>query len=187
MAETDKLEQLLLYVCSRCDDPGKLGATKLNKILWYADAIAFLRTGKPITNASYIKRQFGPVPRRVPEVKASLLQKGAIIERIIPVGSFQQKQIVSLVQADISVFSPEEISLVDEVVRIITENHTARSISDLTHDNIWEAAKIGEEIPLYALHAQSKGEVDELDMAWAQEVVKRIERSATPQPCTAPS
>ena len=48
----DKLQAAVHYVCFRSPDPRSLGKTKLNKILYYADREAYLRTGRPITHST---------------------------------------------------------------------------------------------------------------------------------------
>src|SRR5260370_28750131 len=57
-----KFKSLVHYICWTCADPTKLGAVKLNKVLWRADFRAYLELGQPVTGATYVKRQFGPVP-----------------------------------------------------------------------------------------------------------------------------
>jgi Antitoxin SocA-like, Panacea domain len=59
----DKFDDLVHYVIWKCPDATTLGATKLNKILWFADAIHYLRTGQPVTAARYVEQQHGPVPQ----------------------------------------------------------------------------------------------------------------------------
>jgi hypothetical protein len=173
-----KFDALVHYVCAKCDDPSALGATKLNKVLWYADVLAYLGTGKSITGATYVKRQFGPVPKDIMAARARLTAAGAIVERSALVGAYEQKQMVALARPDVSLFTAEEISVVDDVIDHVCRRHTARSISNLTHDHIWEAAAIGEVIPLSAMHASFIGEVDEDDVAWAKKEMDRIERLA---------
>jgi hypothetical protein len=41
----DRLLWATHYVIARCD-PAKLGATKLNKVLWFADVIYYRRHGR---------------------------------------------------------------------------------------------------------------------------------------------
>lgn len=171
-----KLDALVHYVCARCDDPNKLGATKLNKVLWYSDVFAFVQEGKSITGTAYVKQQFGPVPKNILSARKRLVDQGAIVERDA-LNWYPQKQFIATRPADISMFSSVEISIVDKVVDIICENHTAASISYLSHDFIWEIAEIGEEIPLSAAAFGSNiGELDEDDMAWAHSEIDRIER-----------
>ena len=125
----------------------------------------------------YIKRQFGPVPKGIMGARSRLVDSGAIVERDGWNYEYQQKQFVALRPADISGFSPQEISIVDAVLEIICRDHTATSISQLSHDFIWEIAEIGEEIPLSAAaFGGNIGELDEEDISWAKSEVDRIER-----------
>jgi hypothetical protein len=153
-----------------------LGATKLNKVLWYADVFAFAAHGQSITGATYVKRQFGPVPKDILDVRARLKATGAIVEKFANIGGYQQVQFIALREADVSGFSAEQISLVDRIMRAICYSHTASSISHLSHDLVWESAEIGEVIPMEAAaFAGNVGEIDEEDMAWAIKEVDRIE------------
>ena len=62
--QESKLACLIHYIVWKCSDPTLLGATKLNKVLWYADAFAYMERGTPITGVTYVKRPFGPpLPR----------------------------------------------------------------------------------------------------------------------------
>lgn len=170
-----KFDALVHYVCAKCEDPSKLGATKLNKVLWYCDIGSFLYFGRPMTGETYVKRQFGPVPKHILAAKQRLIAKGALIEREAPLYGYAQKQLLALTRPDLSRFSGDEISLVDDVLDAICHNHTAASISQLTHDHVWEAAEIGEELPLYTVFALRRGELDESDMAWARAEMIRLE------------
>jgi hypothetical protein len=137
---------------------------------------AFAEYGSSITGATYIKRQFGPTPRDIMASRARLVKSGALVERQIPTYVYNQTQFFSLKKPDISIFSAEQISLVDTVINAICSNHTAVSISNLSHDVIWQAAEIGEELPMTAsAFGGNFGEIDEDDIAWAHSVIDRIE------------
>jgi len=165
----DKFDDLVHYVIWKCPDATKLGATKLNKILWFADAIHYLRTGHPITAARYVKQQHGPVPQGFLKTRARLEKSRAIAVAEGDLYGYAQTHFHALKRADISGFTAEEISLVDEVIEIIRDGHTATSISALTHDRVWEAAEIGEEMPFHAIYASKDAELTEEDMEWATE------------------
>ncbi len=92
--DATKFDNLVHYVCARCQDPSLLGAVKLNKVLWYSDAAAYLALGSSITGATYIKRQFGPVPRDILQARQRLMNKGAIIERDALYFDYQQKRLL---------------------------------------------------------------------------------------------
>jgi hypothetical protein len=175
--DTDtRLDSLVHYVCARCDNPSELGATKLNKILWYSDVFAFATYGRSITGAIYVKRQFGPVPKDIRASRSRLINNGAIFEKEAMHHGYPQTQFLALKTPDISMFAPEQISLVDKVIETVCSNYTAASISRASHDVVWESAAIGEEIPMAAAAFGSNfGELDEEDLAWARKEIDRIE------------
>ena len=168
-----KLKALVHYVCSKCPDKSLLGATKLNKILWYADAISLQTRGVSITKETYIKRQFGPVPKHILQVIDKLQAEDAIAVKNTPFHTYEKREYVSLKSPDISMFTPEEISLIDDVIQEICFNHTASSVSLASHDRIWELADIGDELPLETVFASELDEITEADVRWAQKALSK--------------
>ena len=168
-----KLKALVHYICSKCPDRNLLGATKLNKILWYADALSLETRGEPITKETYIKRQFGPVPKHILEIIKKLEGDDAIAVKNTPFHKYEKKEFVSLKPPDLSLFTAEEISLIDDVIGEICFNHTASSISLASHDRIWELAEIGDELPLETIFASDLNEVTEADVKWAREALRK--------------
>lgn len=168
--DREKFKALVHYICYRSLDPSKLGSTKLNKILWFSDVMHFVRFGGPITGEKYVKQQFGPVPRHVCGVVDELEEEHKLVVRE-PEFDGDCRMLIASEEPDISGFTPEQISLVDRLVETVCNHHTAGSISNLTHDRIWELAEIGEEIPYEAVLAAELGEVTGADMRWAQEAM----------------
>lgn len=166
--QIEKLKALTHYICWKCKNPAMLGATKLNKTLWVADLRHYVRTGTSITGERYIKRQYGPVPATILDVVNDLVAEGAIVTRESAYGAFPKRDYIALKEPDISMFSPQEISLVDQAIEFVCRRHTAAEISRKTHDVIWELAEIGEEIPYMAMWATSLGEVTPEDVEWAR-------------------
>ncbi len=148
----EKFKALVHYVCWKTD-PAKLGATKLNKTCWIADFTSYYQTGEPITDAVYIKRQFGPVPRAIVSTVQELQDEGAIVVSEKLFYGKIQKQFHALRPADTNLFTAAEITLIDGVAEYVSELHTASSISNMSHDHIWKAASDGEEIPYFTIFA----------------------------------
>ena len=173
--DRDKFKALVHYVCwKRRDDPAKLlGSTKLNKILWLADFITYYREGAPITGARYVKREFGPVPRAIMPVLRDLEREGAVFTREI---SFHGRPKVDFIIArePMVEFSMKELETIDRIITFVCEEHTAKSISDLSHDHIWHSAEDGEEIPYFTIFA-IPGELTEDDRQWALQAIEDIE------------
>ncbi len=67
--------------------------------------------------------------------------------------------------------TPEEIALIDEIIEIISNDHTAQSISDLTHDEVWKVAKEGEEIPYYTILGK-ESKPSQKAVEWAKSVIE---------------
>lgn len=169
--DQDRLKTLVHYICYQCHDPSVLGAIKLNKILWYSEVIAFGRSGDSLTGETYVKQQFGPVPRHVLGIIEDLKAEGALVTREVEFYGKLKKKYIALKKPDITMFTADEISLVDSVIDVVCHKHTASSISMASHDAIWKLAEIGEEIPLYAALASELGEITEHDVKWAKRVL----------------
>ena len=64
MRPDERLRELILYIALKCESDARFNATRLNKILFYADFVSFANTGKPVTGAAYKAIDRGPVPSR---------------------------------------------------------------------------------------------------------------------------
>jgi hypothetical protein len=158
--DLEKLKRLLHYVTWKAGKRDWFGATKLYKVLWFADARQFVLTKKPITGAVYIREKYGPVPKHAIIALEQLEKEGAIKT------SKEDKltRIVALKPPDLSIFSSEELKTVDYWIDHIDKDHTAKSISDQSHDYAWEIAAMGEELPLYTILANRIHEPSEQEL-----------------------
>lgn len=166
--DREKFKRLVHYVCHRCGDPRKLGAVKLNKILWFSEMFTFERTGLTLTGETYVKRQRGPAPKHVLAVLDELESENQLCIRE-PESQYEPRMFFAKQRPDLAGFTPDDISVIDALIAEICENHTAASISDATHDAIYELAQMGEEIPPYAFLASRMAEIGDQDLRWAQQ------------------
>lgn len=167
----EKFKALIHYVCWKCEDPTKLGAVKLNKVLWFSELLTYLHFNSPIAGARYVKLQFGPAPVAILPLLEELKNEGALAIRDVEYFGRAKREFFALTEPNISLFLAQEISVVDSVAQKICGEHTAASISDLTHNEIWEMAQIGEDLPFYTVFSARRGEVGEDDLAWADEKI----------------
>ena len=144
---------ILVHECS--ETPARLGSIRLNKTLWFIDLLSYLETGKPVTGGSYIKRKRGPVPARLLEALGDLVQDKKIIVQE-PEHRYDARKFISLESPDETRFKPDELELAKGILHAVLE-YRAGETSELTHEEIWEAAQEGEEVPLYATLASGKG------------------------------
>lgn len=174
MADKRKFKRLVHYVCDLCDDPTKLGATKLNKALWYSDTFAYRLLGKTISGeVAYVKRQYGPVPKRILQALRELEDEGILHVRESEYFGRPKREYQVLEDPNPSKFSEIEREIIKQVVAVVCNDFTAASISDLSHDEIWDAAEIGEEIPVHAVLAAKAAPVTKSDEKWATEILNK--------------
>jgi len=67
-----------------------------------------------------------------------------------------------------NVFTSEEKAVIDYWIKHVDEDHTATSISDLSHNYGWEIARMGERIPFHSLLAERVREPNEDELQWAK-------------------
>lgn len=143
-----KFKELILYASERLFDDPKFGATKLNKVLYFSDFLAFARLGKPITGATYQKLEKGPAPKQLLPARDALVDQGdaEYVERAY-FRNYAQKRIIPQRAADLSLFAAEEIAIVDEVIEDLRDR-SATEVSELSHASVgWRIARLGAEIP----------------------------------------
>ena len=147
-----KFKELVLYLAQRLEGDQTFGAVKLNKLLYFADNIAYCHHGAPITGVEYFKMELGPGPRVMPSVRAHMENGGEIrVERKERAGFSQpQVRIVAQREPDLSVFSGVEVALIDRIVEF-TKGATGAVLSEVSHMMMgWRIAKMGESIPYQA-------------------------------------
>jgi len=163
-----KFKKLVHYVCWKCSsDPARLGSTKLNKVLWIAEIKNYYESGKSITGARYVRRQYGPVPAAILPILEELEREGTLTPEKSTFGGYTQRRFIVHRDADVDFLSAEERARVDEIIEFVCDRHTAKSISDATHDEIWQLAADGEEIPHFTIFSRA-AEITEEDREWAR-------------------
>lgn len=170
----EKLKALVLYVIWRAGHREGFGATKLNKVLWFADARHYMVHGASITGETYIRQPHGPVPKHIDEIKNELIVEGAIQTMDEEYRSVSLKRHLTDGPPDTTMFTGDELTLIDWWIRHVAEEHTAKSISELSHNYTWQIAEPGAEIPLYAVFASRIRAPLGEELDWAKAEAKRL-------------
>jgi hypothetical protein len=131
-----KLTELVLYVAGRLRGDRSGGATKLNKVLYFADFAHTRQHGRPITGAEYRKLPQGPAPRRLKPVRDGLIEtKQADLVEDTFLG-YRLDRLVPLRDADTSLFTEKELATIDKVLDDLS-NLTSTQVSELSHAEPW--------------------------------------------------
>lgn len=174
-----KFKALIHYIIASCDKE-ELGRVKLNKVPFYADMLTWLSSGRPLTGETYRKQQLGPVSEHLSEVVRELEREGKIEEHRQPFFGHLKFTYSSKVAPDKSQFAEDELKTIDVVVDFVCRQNTARSISEFSHDEVWELAQMGEEIPYVTAINLLPVEIEQDDLDWAAVEGDRIESSRPP-------
>ena len=162
-----RLDELVLYVCSRVERPADLGAVKLQKIFWFCDCALFAQRDKGLTGATYVKAPYGPSSAQIEDSIQRLLKNSRLAER----NSGGQRQFFATGRAEIAQFDGEAIALLDATIERIVNSDATATRSELSLDRIWQIAELGEELPLGSLFAADLAEPSAEDLEWAKKSV----------------
>lgn len=178
--DADRLAKMVHFVVQHTP-PEKLGATKLNKVLWFADVMHYRLHGKSISRAAaYVKNKYGPTPKGIMQVLSELKASGSIMERSVSTPAGPRREFVWLREADTDSFSAAEL----ETLRVVIEwasPMTAKEISDESHDALWEETEAGQPISIAAASV-IPSEPDAEDLAWADAVFAQHDDDALRAP-----
>ena len=134
-------------MADRLGDDRAGGATKLNKVLFFADFAHVRRHGRPITGAEYQKLEFGPAPRRLIPIRKQLVNDGSVEIVNEDFLGYQQRRLIALRPADLSVFDADELATIDLTLQDLA-GMTAKQVSDLSHEEAaWRHTEMSATIP----------------------------------------
>ena len=144
-----KFADLVLYIAHRCRNDERFGSVKLSKILYYCDFEAHRRFLKPITGATYVKMDEGPVPRGLYKARRSLIRRGEAHVEIRSIHDYHEERLVPTnddVQLGTS-FGADERSVIEEMIESLRPM-TGKEASDLSHGEFgWQSVEFYEPIP----------------------------------------
>jgi len=145
--DEQKFTELVLYVAGQLRDDKAGGATKLGKVLYFAEFAHVRRAGTPIAGTPYQRRPRGPVPKPLDAVQRALVARGDGEIRHETFLGYEQQRFVPLRPADHTVLSDAERQTVDSVVADL-RTLTAKQITDLSRaEPGWVLVDDGQTIP----------------------------------------
>ncbi len=142
-----KFREMILLIARRSDSDPFYGATKLNKLLFFADFSAYRRFGHPMSGARYQKLVHGPAPREFLPVRDRLIRDGRAVELIRDYFGNVQRRLTPVQEPEIAALSGKEVALLDEVI-LSFQGVNASDTSEHSHQFAgWKHAAHGEDIP----------------------------------------
>jgi hypothetical protein len=172
-----RYRELVLYICQKCASDPKFGATKLNKILYFSDFLAYATLGEPITGFEYQRLPNGPAPRRMVPMRDEMKRRCDLgFQEVKLRGGRTQQRVVNLRGPDLSVFTAEQIALVDRIIEELW-NLDAEEVSELSHRMMgWKLAGMNETIPYETVFISAEP-LTESDVERARELRSMVHES----------
>ncbi len=144
----DKFAEMVLLVADRLKDDRAGGATKLNKVLFFAEFTHLRRHHKVISGCEFQHLTHGPAPHQMLPVRKRLIDSGAA--RLVKEDFLgrPQHRLVPTRPADLSLFDDDELKTMEDVLEQLA-GMTAVQVSELSHQEPgWQLTEVGETIPL---------------------------------------
>lgn len=165
-----RFKELIMLISEMCADDPTYGSIKLNKILYFADFMAYRELGKPITGATYFKLQEGPAPREFLAARRALVREGRLeIDHRPYFQGVQKRPVVVGAGPQRTLFAESELRIVASIVSYF-HGKSARDVSDISHrEPGWILAEDREDIP-YETAWLSQDPIDQTDEALARQM-----------------
>ncbi len=142
-----KFTELVLYVAQRLRGDRAGGATKLNKVVFFAEFTHLRRHQAVISGCEFQKLAHGPAPRQLVPVRQRLIDAGdaeLVSEDFL---GRPQHRLIPRRDADVSVFTAVERASIDDVLAQLADM-TGTQVSELSHQEPgWLLTEVGETIP----------------------------------------
>ena len=144
----DRTEQVIHYIITHTRPD--LGATKLCKVMWFADVVHYRRHGESVSGQdSYERMPRGPVPNGFHDALRSLEKRKAIQKKPVTVFNFTRNEFHILERAKKKWFSKSAQKALHEAIETI-RHLGAHEASEETHDFLWDELEDGEQMPIAA-------------------------------------
>lgn len=172
----DKLTAAVSYLAERSRHDDSFGTIKLVKLLYYADCAAYLRTGQPITGATYIHMEHGPYPEDWQSMLRQLEREEIVRINVEDIqGNYRRRRPVVGASASSELLTETDRALLDEQLHRFAD-FNAGQIEEYSHDELgWHVTTHGEVIPYDLSGIRRPGPPDEETRARGRRIAKRLQ------------
>ena len=145
-----KLKLLILYITERVSDKPNIWETALNKLLYFSEFDYYEFEKKLLTNSTYVKLPYWPIPECMRDVLKEMKQQSLIQIVDREYFNLRQKKIIPLMwvydELFIKTFDIKAKEIIDNVINRF-KNWNAQALTEWSHwdmpykatENIWES------------------------------------------------
>lgn len=129
--DLEKIKNMILYILEYHDTY----RTKINKLLWYMDFLSYKVYSVSISGNSYTHSTYGPIADDYELIISVMLKDSLIGKDEIILHEGVREQLNSLITCDKSIFSEDEIQIMDFVLNKF-KNFKCGQISEYSHKEV---------------------------------------------------
>lgn len=131
----DRVVQIAVYMVQHCKD---LGRTKLNKAMFYTDFSCFADTSCSMSGLVYARATRGPIVDQYDVVFGQLIRQGHLFEESVSYGPIDATVFKTHEEFDASLFTNQELNILERVAEFVNSFDTARELSEYSHqEKLW--------------------------------------------------
>lgn len=146
--DKSKFKEALIYLIRESGDGERFGEVEIGKMLYYSDCAAYRQLTGTITGIEYYRRGNAAAPRRLSVTLDELVAEGAISVQGERGFSSASRRASALRDADMSVFSDAEITIMSDVVAYFLSMSDIEILRLADNDIGWKVVDQGQTIPL---------------------------------------
>lgn len=127
--------QMAVYMATNCD---RLGRLKLNKSMFYSDYSCFVETACSMSGLVYARAPHGPIVDQYDALFGEMVRQGHLVEEQVMYGTFEGTVYKPNEKFDGSLFTSQELAILERVASFINGFETAAALSDYSHEErLW--------------------------------------------------
>jgi transcriptional regulator with XRE-family HTH domain len=137
----NKFKEVLLYILDRVGSKPNIGETVIYKLLYFVDFNFYEKYEEQLIGATYIKNKFGPTPIEFIKIVKRMIENNEIMKVKSKYFKYPQTKYLPLRKADLSVLNANEIQVIDDVLKKLSDM-SASEISKYSHNDVpWLTTK----------------------------------------------
>ncbi|MDR0295989.1 MAG: DUF4065 domain-containing protein [Prevotellaceae bacterium] len=141
--QINKFKNVLLYLLECCAGKPNVGETVLNKLLYFCDFNYYEIYEEHLTGVRYKKLPYGPVPHHLNSIINQMVADKQLQRIKTEYHGFTQIRYLPLVKSDLTQLSAAEKTVIDDVIRQMSD-WNANQISEYSHKDMpWRATDEG--------------------------------------------
>lgn len=131
----EKFKEVLIHILNKIGSKPNIGETVLYKLLYFIDFDFYEKYEEQLIGATYKKNRYGPTPIEFKKVIDKMSKDEEITKIKSEYFQYPQTKYLPLRKADLSKLKANEIDIIDNVLKRLSDM-TAAQISEYSHNDV---------------------------------------------------